>query len=331
MNVIFIVPTGLGAPIGGHAGDATPAARLIASACDTLIVHPNVVNASDINEMPHNALYVTGSTIDDLLEGRIGLARVRSNRIAVLVNQPIPNVLVNLVSAVRASAGIDAFIVGLPKELKMTAFYRRDGSATGHIEGAQEAIEHLDGLDETYEAVAILTKIEVTTEMFHDYLEKVDVNPWGGVEAKLTRIMTNGLQVPCAHAPYGHTVADYNEIVEPRLAAEMISETYGFCVMKGLHKAPRIVQPNEGLNATDIDVLITPEGCYGVPHVECVRLGIPIIAVRENTVSVRSSTQYPRIVAANYLEAAGMVLALRRGILLESLIRPIPETQVYEP
>ena len=34
MNVVFIVPTGIGAEIGGHAGDANPAAKLIAAACE---------------------------------------------------------------------------------------------------------------------------------------------------------------------------------------------------------------------------------------------------------------------------------------------------------
>ncbi len=60
-NVVMIVPTGIGAEIGGHAGDAAPTARLLAGACDTLITHPNVVNASDINELPENGLYVEGS------------------------------------------------------------------------------------------------------------------------------------------------------------------------------------------------------------------------------------------------------------------------------
>jgi len=41
MNVVFIVPTGIGAEIGGHAGDATPSAKLIASLCDRLFIHPN--------------------------------------------------------------------------------------------------------------------------------------------------------------------------------------------------------------------------------------------------------------------------------------------------
>ncbi|HIA81872.1 MAG TPA: DUF3326 domain-containing protein, partial [Rhodospirillales bacterium] len=39
-NAVFLVPTGIGAEIGGHAGDATPAARVIATACDTLVTHP---------------------------------------------------------------------------------------------------------------------------------------------------------------------------------------------------------------------------------------------------------------------------------------------------
>ena len=51
-NAVMIVPTGIGAELGGHAGDATPTARLLAGVCDKLITHPNVVNASDINEMP---------------------------------------------------------------------------------------------------------------------------------------------------------------------------------------------------------------------------------------------------------------------------------------
>ncbi len=76
INVVMIIPTGIGCEIGGHAGDATPAARLLGSVCDKLILHPNIVNASDINEMPENALYVEGSILDRFLEGRIELKEV---------------------------------------------------------------------------------------------------------------------------------------------------------------------------------------------------------------------------------------------------------------
>jgi len=40
----MIVPTGIGAAIGGYAGDALPVARALSSVVDCLISHPNVIN-----------------------------------------------------------------------------------------------------------------------------------------------------------------------------------------------------------------------------------------------------------------------------------------------
>ena len=62
-NAIFLVPTGIGSDIGGHAGDATPAVKIVAEVCDQVILHPNVVNASELNEMPLNSLYVEGAQL----------------------------------------------------------------------------------------------------------------------------------------------------------------------------------------------------------------------------------------------------------------------------
>src|SRR5262245_34821256 len=110
-NIVFLVPTGINATIGGHAGDAGPVARLLASVCDTLILHPNVVNASDINEMPANALYVEGSVICRLLMGTVGLRRVRSNRVLVVIDRheeiAYSNAAINAVNAARACYGFD--------------------------------------------------------------------------------------------------------------------------------------------------------------------------------------------------------------------------------
>src|SRR3989442_5922251 len=82
-NVVLLVPTGVGAEIGGHAGDAGPVAKLLGATCDRLILHPNVVNASDINEMPPNALYVEGSVICRLLIGTAELQPVQANHLLV--------------------------------------------------------------------------------------------------------------------------------------------------------------------------------------------------------------------------------------------------------
>lgn len=42
---VMIVPTGVGAAIGGYAGDALPVARALASVVDCLITHPNVITS----------------------------------------------------------------------------------------------------------------------------------------------------------------------------------------------------------------------------------------------------------------------------------------------
>ena len=45
MNVVMIVPTGIGCEIGGHCGDGNAPARLLGACCENLVLHPNVVNA----------------------------------------------------------------------------------------------------------------------------------------------------------------------------------------------------------------------------------------------------------------------------------------------
>ena len=58
--------------------------------CDHLVLHPNVVNASDINEQADNCLYAEGSLICRLMMGTIGLAKVRQNRV-LLVTEDRPD------------------------------------------------------------------------------------------------------------------------------------------------------------------------------------------------------------------------------------------------
>ena len=113
-NVVVLVPTGIGAKIGGHAGDATPVATLLSSVCDTLITHPNVLNASDIIQIPANALYVEGSLITQLMMGTVGLRRVRNNRLLALIqaheDELLTNAAINSVIAARASYGLNVSV-----------------------------------------------------------------------------------------------------------------------------------------------------------------------------------------------------------------------------
>ena len=75
-NAVLLIPTGIGAELGGHSGDAGALARFIAASCDKLITHPNVVNASDVNELPENGLYVERQMIRRRLRRHITEADV---------------------------------------------------------------------------------------------------------------------------------------------------------------------------------------------------------------------------------------------------------------
>lgn len=329
MNVVLIVPTGIGAEIGGHAGDACPVARLIASACDTLITHPNVVNASDINEMTENTLYVEGSMLDRFLEGWIELKSVRSNKVLVVTNAPLKNEVVNSVSAARTSMGLDASIMVLKTPLRLIG--RIEGNrAVGDVIGWRRLVTQVKEVD--FDALAITTPIEVEREIKFKYFRNGGINPWGGVEAEASKLISIALDKPVAHSPAEDILViqdkelyEFNEVVDPRIAAEVVSISYLHCILKGLHKAPRI---GKGLSVRDVDCLVTPVGCVGRPHYACLKAGIPIIAVKENKTCLNDRMPEEFILVENYLEAVGIITAIKAGVHPASVRRPIAYTKV---
>ncbi len=331
MNIVLIVPTGIGAAIGGHAGDANPVCKLLASQVDILITHPNVVNASDINEMPDNVWYVEGSMLDRFLEGGIQLKRPLQNRILVATNAPVSNDTINAVSAARVTIGIEAEILELSSPLRMEPFM--SSSPTRHrIEGYKELFEDLS--TKVFDALAIHTPIEIPREMQLRYYREGGRNPWGQIEAQLSKVVGNALNKPVAHAPKENVLVEDTELynilfekVDPRIAPEVISYCYLHSVLKGLNRAPRISRT--GLSVEDIDVMVSPTNCYGRPHKACEGAGVPIIYVDENTtlneaVDLKEST----IHVANYWEAAGLIQCMKAGISGSSVRRPIEETKV---
>ena len=329
MNVVMIIPTGIGCVIGGHSGDATPAAKLLAACSDKLILHPNVVNASDINEMPPNSLYVEGSILDRFLEGSVELEQISRNRILLAVNAPVQPETVNAVSAARATIGADIEIVELETPLKMVAVFKQ-GKATGDVFGWEELVDQV--WQYNFDALAIQSLVEVPDEVCKHYFEVGGVNPWGGVEAKASKLIASKLDMPVAHSPIegsSKEVQDavYYSIVKPAMAAEAVSNCYLHCVLKGLHKAPQI---GKGLSVRHVDALVSPSGCWGRPHHACVEAGIPIIMVKKNFCVLKQQPEATVIEVENYLEAAGTLLAMQAGITTESIQRPLPPTRVVK-
>ena len=330
MNVVMIIPTGIGCDIGGHAGDASPSARLIASTCDNLLVHPNVVNASDIAEITENMLYIEGSILDRFLEGQIALESVYSNKILLAINKPLKNETINSVNAAKNTIGCDIRLLELDTELTLKGIFAPDGKATGIMSGHEEAFAQI-GIElknDPFDVLSIQTVVDVDKETAERYLTNGGINPWGGAESVCSRFFSRELGIQCAHAPYESGVLkDFNEIVDPRMAAELVSVSYLHCVLKGLHRAPKIVDYGSMSRATiridDIDVMISPDGCWDRPHEACANWGVPIIFVKENKNIYGSFDIVPRNCYSvdSYTEAAGIISGMKAGVTRESVRR----------
>lgn len=350
-NVVMLIPTGIGSSIGGHAGDATPAAAILSTVCDTLITHPNVLNASDIIQIPTNTLYVEGSLVSQLMMGNIGLRRVRSNRILVLVQSHdddyFTTAAINSVNAARASYGLDASIVELDNRFRMTSEYAPDGHASGQIEGMDYIYSILDERLGDYDAVAVTSVVDVPIDLQELYYRggRDIVNPWGGVEALLTHSISLRYGIPSAHAPMlesrSVSEADFG-IVDPRMAAEVISLAFLQCVLRGLQRSPAVVPVSKDprgvhLQSTNVSCLVIPDGCIGLPTLAALINEVPVIAVKGNTNRMRNNleslpwkgSRFFRV--ENYLEAAGVIAALRAGIAPWSVLRPVAPIAIHQP
>ncbi len=351
-NIAFLVPTGIGCEIGGHAGDATPIARLIASVCDNLITHPNVFNASDINEMTTNSLYVEGSTICRLLMGTIGLQPVRFNRILAIIDENehkiFENAAVNSINAARATLGIECSdIVKLRPSIRMKSLYAKSARASGVIENINNLFSLLRKYEGNYDAVAISSIIEVPKSYHMDYFRSEGdmVNPWGGVEAMLTHALSYKFNVPSAHSPMFESLEIANMdsgIVDARMSAEAVSTSYLHCVLKGLHQSPKIITDQDAfycdniISAKDISCIVIPDGCLGLPTLAALEQGIKVIAVKENKNLMNNSlSELPWktgqfFCVENYWEAIGVLNAIKNGISPFSVRRPFHTLQSLE-
>jgi Protein of unknown function (DUF3326) len=344
-RVVLLVPTGINATIGGHAGDAGPVARLLAGTCDTLITHPNVVNGSDINEIPDNALYVEGSVICRLLMGTAGLRPVRSNRVLVAIDRheeiAYSNAAINAVNAARACYGFDCpRVVMLDPGVKLVSTYTSTGRAAGRVDNMGAFLGAIGPYLGECDAVAVSSVIDVPSDFHQDYFDGAGsmVNPWGGVEAIFTHALSLLCGLPSAHSPMIESeeveAADPG-VVDPRMAAEAVSVTFLQSILKGLMRSPRIetdpraLESASILTARDVSCLVIPDGCLGLPTLAALEQGIPVIAVRDgdhlmdNDLAALPWAPGQFRTAENYFEAAGLLCAIRSGLAPDSMRRPI--------
>lgn len=288
---VFIVPTGIGAAIGGYAGDASSYARNFSKIAN-LIVNPNVVNAGGFSGINDNMLYVEGYSLNEFFKGNINLNPSFENKIGVVFDKAIPqdvlNVHINTINAVKTVYGIDIFGYEVTQQDAGVEFnLDSDGVSSGSVKNIETLIEAAKKLIANgADAIAVVCMFEDPEDMNEDYANGEGTDPVGGVEAIISHCMSKALKVPVAHSP---AFADYSissEIVNPKSSSEYITPTFLPCVLIGLSNAPKFVNKG-GIGIDKVDFLVMPYDSLGcIPVFEALKNNIPVYVVKENTTAL---------------------------------------------
>lgn len=285
----FIVPTGIGASVGGYAGDASVWARRFAKN-SKLIVNPNVVNAGGFSGITDNMFYVEGYSLDSFFKGEITLKSSFDNRIGIVFDKSIPkdvlNVHINTVNAVKTVYGIDVIGFDITDENVGVEFFMTDiGTSVGsvkNIETLKKSAQKL--LNQGANAIALVCMFEDPEEDNLDYANGLGTDPVGGVEAILSHYISKELRVPCAHSPAFEDYSISSEIVNPKSASEYITPTFLPCILLGLSNAPLI---GGDIDISQLDYLVMPYDALGsTPVFEALKRNIPVYAVKENSTAL---------------------------------------------
>jgi Protein of unknown function (DUF3326) len=330
-TVGVIVPTGVGAVIGGYAGDALPVVRAIAQVADRVITHPNVMNGASLYWNLPNVLYVEGFGIDQFAAGAWGLQPVRRNRIGLLLDRGIEAELrwrhLQVADAARATLGLDLTDYVVTDEALTVELRSADSGATwgtiGNPDSLLRAAAKLIALGAT--AIAVVVRFPETTDAaaLQAYRHGQGVDPLAGAEAVISHLIVRQFRIPCAHAP-ALSPLPIDPAISPRSAAEELGYTFLPCVLAGLSRAPQFTQqPHQGIWADSLDALVIPASCCGGSAVLSLsQTNTQIITVAENTTRMQV---YPKdlglqtLSVRSYLEAIGALVAHRAGITTASL------------
>lgn len=326
-TTLMIIPTGVGATIGGYAGDALPVARAIAAVTDRLITHPNVLNGAQLYWPIANAHYVEGYGLDQFAAGRWHLQPVRQNTIGIILDQAIETELrwrhLQAADAARATLGlaIHSYVTTdapLGVELKQA-----DAATWGTLENPGSLLRAAEQLLQAgCTAVAVIARFpdDLESEALNDYRQGHGVDPLAGAEAVISHLVVREFQVPCAHAPALQPLP-LDPTISPRSAAEEIGYTFLPCVLAGLSKAPQFskILQSSGISANDVDTLIVPASALGGSAVLSLSDATQIIAVQDNATALAVDARalgLNVLTVQSYLEAIGAIATQRAGISL---------------
>jgi Protein of unknown function (DUF3326) len=327
-TVVLIVPTGIGAAIGGYAGDALPVARAIAEISDRLITHPNVLNGAQLYWPLDNTYYVEGYGLDRFAAQDWGLRPVRQNKIGLLLDSAIEPELrlrhLQAADATRATLGLDLtdyVVTDAPLEVELrTADSGASWGTIGNPGSLLRAAEKLIKLGGA-EAIAVVARFpDDTSESLQNYRHGSGVDHIAGAEAVISHLIVRQFQIPAAHAPALLPLAIDPE-VSPRAAAEELGYTFLPCVLVGLSRAPQFITTTSNSHdviwSDEVDMVVVPYSSCGGSAILSLAEQAEIIAVTNNTTKIQVTPEPLgiKITKVNsYLEALGAIAARRAGI-----------------
>jgi len=332
-TALLIVPTGIGAAIGGYAGDAMPVARTLAAVCDRLITHPNVLNGAQLYWSLPNAFYVEGYGLDKFAAGCWGLRPVHQNRVGLILDRGIETDLrlrhLQAADAARATLGLnltDYVITDAPLNVELrTAASGASWGTIGNPDSLLRAAEVLISKARA-EAIAVVARFpdDVGSEALQNYRHGEGVDPLAGAEAIISHLIVKTFQIPCAHSP-ALSPLPLDPDLSPRSAAEELGYTFLPSVLVGLSRAPQFivetqnfVSIHEDIWANQVDAVIIPATACGSSAVLSLSQSqAQIITVAENqtTMQVPPAPLGIKAIAVNsYIEAIGIMAAHKAGI-----------------
>lgn len=288
-TVAISIPTGIGAQIGGYAGDGGKIARMFAKHFN-VITHPNVVNGGILSAITDDILYVEGYAYDEFFKGNINLLPLKpykQNKIGVIFDKAIPenilNAHINTISAAREVMGLDIPYFEITEEMAGVEFFIKNGISTGILKNEQTLLSAAKKLTlKGCEAIAVVCYFGDDADSI-DYENGTGVDPIGGIEAVISHYLTKELMIPIAHAPAFSAIEIEEKICNPKVASENISSTYLPCVLMGLNRAPKLVKTG-GIKNKDIEALIVPYKAFGgIAPIAAYSNKIKIISVKNET------------------------------------------------
>ena len=329
-TVVLIVPTGVGAAIGGYAGDALPVARAISQTCDRLITHPNVLNGAQLYWPLDNTLYVEGYGLDKFAAGQWGLCSVKQNKVGLLLDKGIESELrlrhLQAADAARATLGLkltDYVVTDAPLEVELRTAV--SGASWGTIGNPDSLLRAADKLvnQAGAEAVAVVARFPDEDEHKPDlqnYRHGGGVDHLAGAEAVISHLIVRNFKIPAAHAPALMPLSADPD-VSPRAAAEELGYTFLPCVLVGLSRAPQFTSDRttgKSIWTETVDIAIVPyTACGGSAILSRSNSETQIIAVTDNYTQIKVPPEPLGIKVTkvkSYLEALGILVAYRAGI-----------------